>query len=114
MTSRVAVYEQGAMVGSDLQNALNSAMLELAADPLALEQIGLNTDAAQSLHFTVDEEAGVVPAAIFLLILVPTASQLAADAIEAAFKAALERVRKKHGDDVVGNKVEDDEKDKKA
>jgi hypothetical protein len=101
----VARYAQGAIPGSELQEAINAALADISADPTNMAELapyGIDEQVLRSTKLTVEQTPGVVPAAIVVGILIATGGELSADGIKALWGVVLRRVKKRKGQDAVG------------
>ncbi|BBY44915.1 hypothetical protein [Mycolicibacterium celeriflavum] len=102
----LAVYEQGALLGSQLQEAVDNATNELAGDPGALAELGL-TAGDLGEGFNVKERSGFDPGSVLIAIVIGAGGKLAADATKATAKAVwnmiARKIREERGSDALGN-----------
>jgi hypothetical protein len=101
----VGIYEQGALPGRQIQEAIEEAQRDLAADADALAELGVSSDEVGGL-FVVKERSGIDPGSILIAIVIGAGSKLAADAAKGTAKAlwavVLKRIREKRGSDAFG------------
>jgi hypothetical protein len=109
----IGTFAIGAIPGAELNDALNEAVAEIAKDPSevnALADLGVSRDALSGVQFRVDPTAGFVAETIILAIAIDAAGELTVDGIKALWRMVNRRVKKKKGDDAIGD--EEDPKQK--
>jgi hypothetical protein len=103
--TEVTTYEGAAIPGSELQDAADDAMAEILKDPACrteLRRYGLDEEALQGVRFSVEQEPGIEPGAVITMIQIAAAGQLTAEGIKALWGMVLHRIRKRKGDDALG------------
>jgi len=100
--TKIGTFEQGSLSGPKLRDALADAWAEIASDPDALAELGVDSATASRATFSVDEEGGFLVETIVVGIFIHWAG-------EATWKGTakvFEKVRAKHGDDAIGPRVD--------
>ena len=69
-TEKIGTFHQGTLTGTELQDALTEAWAEIARDPAMLAELGVDSQAASTATFSVDEEGGFIAEGILLGIFI--------------------------------------------
>jgi hypothetical protein len=103
--TKVAEYEGAVISGSELQKAADDALAEILNDPACWSELhrhGLDEKALQGSRFLVEQEPGMDPVTVTTLILIAATGQLTAEGIKALWGMVFHRIRKRKGDDALG------------
>jgi hypothetical protein len=110
----IAVYAQGALTGSQLQDAIADALNELQSPSAEISESGLTADDLRRAEFKVDEEAGYDPESIRLVVEWVGNTVGGGAAYEASkfvaikiWRAVLHQLKKRHGSDALGDEDPD-------
>jgi hypothetical protein len=104
--TKIGKFKQGSLTGAKLRDALTAAWAEIASDPDALAELGIDSATASPATFSVDEEGGFVGETILIGIFIHWAG-------EATWKGTgkiVAKVRARHGSDAIGEQVDDEGK----
>jgi hypothetical protein len=107
-TKQIGTFRQGVLTGPELQDAVAVAWSEIADDPGALAELGIDARTASSVTFSVKEEGGFIAEGILLGILVAWAGEAAWEGTKKASGLIVAKVRQRHGEDAIGNQIDDD------
>jgi len=103
----VAVYTRGALTARQIQEAIEDAQRDLAADKEALSELGVTAEDVEDLFIAKEQRSGFVAETILVSILIGAGSNLAADAASHTAKriwsAIAARIRKTRGSDAFGD-----------
>lgn len=103
----VGIYIQGDLPGSQLQAAIDEALVALAVDEDALADLKLTAEDLKGIRFEVEEEAGIDPATILMAIVLGVAGNAAYDASKLVARKVWSRVltavKARHGHGALGD-----------
>jgi hypothetical protein len=101
----VGRYRYADITLAELQEAINRAQAELAADPAALKELGISAKDLSEPLYTAQTPSGLDPATLIVLILIAAAKGAGAGAgtfvAKKAWSAVLKKVRHDHGVDAL-------------
>lgn len=105
----VARFRGPVVPGSELQEAVDAAMVQVATDPQAraeLAGLGLGAETMRGAAIHVEQKPGLDPASVIVTILVGASGQLTGNALQALWEHVLRRVRKRKGYDAFGEPLD--------
>lgn len=107
-TEKIGTFHQGTLTGPELRDAVAEAWAEIARDPDLLAELGVDSKTASTVTFSVDEEGGFVAEGILLGIAIGWAGGAAWDGTKKLSKLIAAKVRARHGEDAIGDEVDDE------
>lgn len=101
---KVATYTRAAIPGSEIQEAVDTAMAEILRDPASRAELlryGLDEETLRGIRFSVEQAPGIQPTDVETLIFIAAAGQLTAESVKAVWGMVFRRVRNRKGDDAL-------------
>jgi hypothetical protein len=101
VTEKIGTFYQGTLTGAELQRAVTEAWTEIARNPDALAELGVDAETASTAAFSVDAER-IGFEGILLGIVIAWAGEAAWEGTKKMSELIVTKVRDRHGVDAIG------------